>query len=288
MILDIISLALFISSCLSCHKEVEPTPVQPTTPVPFESQPVSAAVVPMIRETSGIADSKLNPGHLWAQEDSGNPTQLFLLAYDGSVKKKVYLKGITNRDWEDMTLSGNHIYIAETGDNNQVYGNYTIYQFPEPAASVDTVKNIKAINFRYSDKPHDSEGFLVDPKTKDIYLITKRDEAAGIYKITYPYSYTSNNTAALVGTLPYTGVVSAALSPDGKEIIVKTYSNLYHYTRNGNQPIEVALKQTPVTLPYVLEPQGEAVTFALKNNGIYTLSEKGMGTVVNLYFYKRK
>ncbi len=288
MIPDLISLLVLASACFTCDNEpvVEPTPPLPASQ--FEAEPVRKAVVPMVLETSGIADSKTYPGHLWAQEDSGNPTQLYLMGHDGSVKKKVFLKGTVNRDWEDMILSGNDLYLADFGDNNQVYGTYTIYQFPEPAAAVDTVENIKTISFKYPDTPHDAEAFLVDATSSDIYIITKRDDVAKIYRLAHPYSYTSINTPTLVGTLPYNNVVSAAQSPDGKDIIIKTYTNLYHYSRSETQSIGEALNNSFTSLPYLLEPQGEAITFANDNKGFFTLSEKGIGTMVNLYFYKRK
>ncbi|AHM63367.1 putative lipoprotein [Flammeovirgaceae bacterium 311] len=285
MLPDLISLIFLVTTCFSCEQE------QAEIPVPinnFETEPLRKAVVPMVLETSGIADSKSQPGHLWAQEDSGNPTEIILLAHDGSVKKKVFLKGTVNRDWEDMTLSGNDIYVADIGDNQQIFDSYNIYQFTEPAAAVDTVESIKTIRFKYPDKSHDAEAFLVDAGTKDIYIITKRDDTALIYRLAHPYSYTDMNTPVLVGELPYTGVVSAAQSPDGSEIIIKTYTNLYHYTREAGQPLEEALKKSFTSLAYVLEPQGEAVTFSNDNKGFFTLSEKGMGTMVNLYFYRRK
>lgn len=285
---DLISLLILASACFACDKDLSVEPVPPLPVSHFEADPVRKAVLPMVLETSGIADSKSNPGYLWAQEDSGNPTQLYLISHEGTVKKKVFLKGTTNRDWEEMTLSGNDIYLADFGDNKQVYGTYTIYQFPEPAAAVDTVDNIKTINFKYPDTPHDAEAFLVDASSRDIYIITKRDELAKIYRLAHPYSYTSINTPTLVGTLPYNNVVSAAQSPDGKDIIVKTYTNLYHYSRSEGQSIDEALKNPSTSLTYLLEPQGEAITFANNNKGFFTLSEKGVGTMVNLYFYKRK
>ncbi|MDB5012252.1 MAG: putative lipoprotein, partial [Daejeonella sp.] len=180
------------------------------------------------------------------------------------------------------------IYIADIGDNKLAYNGYIIYSFPEPVATASTVKTFNTIKFTYSDGKHDAEAFLVDPKTKDILIITKNDPQSGIYKLSYPYSFTNSNRAALVGKLDYSGVVSAALSPDRKEIIIKTYTDLRLYSCTEKQSIEEALSYKSKSLPYVLEPQGEAVTFANDNSGFYTLSEKGLSTSVNLYWYKRK
>lgn len=242
----------------------------------------------MIEEASGIADSKKNKGYLWVQEDSGSDVAIILLKHDGTVFKKVFLNDVTNRDWEDLCLAGNDLYLADIGDNLKVRSGYTIYKFAEPSATTDTVKNIEHIRFKYSDGAHDAEALLVDPETKDIFILTKRDDPSKIYKIAYPYSTSTVNEATLVGSLPYTGVVSAALSPNGKEIIVKLYTSLFYYKRGQGETIDKVLQKKYKTLPYTFEPQGEAVGFAAAGNGFFTLSEKGLGSKVYLYFYKRK
>jgi len=281
MLSKIIYNIVLTAALISCKKnEAKETEL-------FDSIPTSVAVNPIINETSGIADSKANPGLLWAHEDSGAPTQLYLVKRDGTVTKRIYIKNVTNRDWEDMVLANDEIYIGDIGDNNGVHSFCTIYKFTEPSANTDTVYNVERILFQYSDGPRDTEGFLVDPISKHIYIITKRDNPSKIYKILFPYS-TGMNTATAVGSLPYSGVVSTAMSRNGKEIIVKTYQGLFYYTRNSNETIEQVLQKSYKPLPYQMEPQGEAVTFANNGSGYFTLSEKGFASSVNLYFYKRK
>ena len=276
-------LAFTIFFSLVCKKSLAAT-----SQVSFETKPESKKVTPVINETSGIADSKKNPGHLWAQEDSGNPPQLYLLSHEGKVAKTVYIKGSINRDWEDMVLAGDDLYIADIGDNNKAYPDYTIYQFPEPSYATDTIHHFNTIKFMYADGARDAEAFLVDPITKDIFVITKSDNPSRIYKIASPYYTSGVNTATVVGNLTLGGVVSAALSMDRKEIIVKTYVGLNYYSVRDNESIDAALKKRPVIIPYQLEPQGEAVTFAKNNSGYFTLSEKGIANAVMLHFYRRK
>jgi hypothetical protein len=275
---------LILAGCLiACQKEIAALPVNET--LAFDTIPVVKTVNPIIEEGSGIVDSKKNPGYLWVQEDSGNPPELYLLRYNGVTLKKIYIKNSSNRDWEDIALSGSDLYIADIGDNQQVYPEYTIYRVPEPLLTMDTASSNKAIKFKYPDGSHDAEAFLIDPTTKDIYIITKRDVPAGVYKLSYPYN--SLNTVILVTTLPLFGITGAALSTSGKEIIIRTYLNLFHFSRPSGQSIEQALKGKYKSLPYVTEPQGEAVTFTIDNSGFFTLSEKGLSAGVNLYFYKR-
>lgn len=252
----------------------------------FDSIPVSKPLIPIVNEISGIADSKINQGYIWANEDSGNPSQIYLIGHEGQVLKTMFLQNTTNRDWEDMTLADGQIYIAETGDNSQVYPDYLFYKFPEPSSVTDTIKNIETIRFSYPDGSHDAEAFIVDPITKDIFIITKRDNPSRVYKLSFPYAAT--NIVTPVGSLDYSGVVSAAVSPDAKEIIIKTYSELYYYTRSSSETIAQALQESKKLLKYVVEPQGESISFAADNSGFFTLSEKGFASYVNLNFYKRK
>ncbi|ALJ01380.1 hypothetical protein DC20_10800 [Rufibacter tibetensis] len=255
---------------------------------PVNTEPSKKLVIPIINEASGIADSKTLPGHLWVQEDSGNPAQLILLNHNGKVVKKIPIKGVKNRDWEDMALVGNQLYLADIGDNAKVAKEYFIYHFKEPTSSTDTVGNVSVIRYKYPDGSHDAEAFLIDPKTKNILLITKTDTLSRVFKLTYPFA-PSMNEAKLVGTLSYPYVVSAALSPNGKEAIVKTYGALYHYKQKSNESLETYLLKGPFkSLPYHIEPQGESVTFSATNSGYFTLSEKGLAAAVNLYFYGRE
>jgi hypothetical protein len=277
-------LLCFFISGFACHKNKSAVNNQTA----FDSLPVLKPVVPLIEEASGIADSKLNPGYLWVEQDSGNPPELYLLGHDGKVLKKIFIEDAVNRDWEDMAISGDNLYVADIGDNNRSYADYSVYYFPEPSSAIDTIKNAIKISFQYPDGAHDAEAFLVDGNTKDIFIITKQDNPSKIYKIAYPYKTGSVNTASLVGNLSYGGVVSAAISGDGKEILIKTYFGINYYSRNTGQTIVQALQTAPKSLSYAIEPQGEAICFNKDNTGFYTLSEKGMGSTVNLYFYSKK
>jgi DNA-binding beta-propeller fold protein YncE len=246
-----------------------------------------------LNEASGMADSKANPGYLWVEQDSGNPPDLTLLQHNGTVLKSIHLANAVNRDWEDMVLAAGpvpgkqYLYIAETGDNLLVYDDYAIYRLEEPTATTDTVQGVDRIPFFYPDGSHNAEAILVDPDTKDIYIITKTDLHSKLFKLAYTNSTKGMNKVEEVGALPYNYVVSAALSPDGKEILVKTYDAIYHYQRSAGETIVQTLSKKYISLPYQQEPQGEAIVFDNNDSGYYTLSEKALASSVKLYFYKR-
>ena len=91
-----------------------------------------------MREISGIASSINNPKLLWSHNDSGNDAEIFLVDENLNVKLTCELKGVVNRDWEDIAVgpgpdsSKNYIYIADIGDNDTQYQYKYIYRFEEP------------------------------------------------------------------------------------------------------------------------------------------------------------
>lgn len=279
---------------LSCQKKTSTDDIVATAG--FEETPLAKPMIPgILDEASGIADSKLNPGYLWVQQDSGNPNDIALLSYDGTFLKKVNIKTSVNRDWEDMALATgpvagtNYIYLADIGDNGLAFAEYYIYRFAEPGKAMDSVPDCDKITFKYPDGPHDAEAIMVDNSTKDIYIITKHDARSDIYKLPYPQSTTTANMAILSGTLSFNGVTSAAFSPDGMEILIKTYTAIHYWKKTKAETLEQALIKNSKNIPHKFEPQGEAICFKNDNSGFFTLSERpSIIAAVQLNFYKRK
>lgn len=279
----------------ACERNYAPLPPTPPGDL-FEKVPQSFQVARPIPEASGIADSRTINEHLWVHEDSGNPPRLFLLKHEGFVTDSLLVEGATNRDWEDIAVGKgpddgqSYIYVGDIGDNNLQYATYTIYRIPEPPSfNIDNITEYDKIEFAYPDGAHDAEALLVDDATKDIFVITKRDAMSKVYRIPYPQSTGSVNQAEYVNDLTFTGVVSASLSKSGKEMLLKTYTNLYYYSRNETEGIGVTLAKAPTdTLDIQLEAQGEAVALANDNSGFFTYSEKGLSSSnPDLLFYRR-
>lgn len=276
------SIPILLAVCLGCNK-------QPNN----SNNPTSYPIVnSLVNEASGIADSQKNPGFLWVQEDSNTPAQITLITHKGEFVKHIPIKGIANRDWEDMIIAKgpkpdiNYIYIAETGDNNAQYKQYAFHRFPEPAANATEISTVETIPFQYPDGSHDAEAFLADPLNNDLYIITKREKQSLIYLLKAPYSLERTNTLTLVGELPYNFVVSAGVTADQKGIAIKTYDRIYYYQRNQNETLKQVLAKNPGQLNYLPEIQGEAFCFTNNNLGYYTLSER-VSSPVTLFYYKR-
>lgn len=251
-------------------------------------------------EISGVAYSSNNPGFLWAHQDSGDGATIYLLDASNSETVATYkLDGFSNRDWEDMEIGPGpvagktYLYIAETGDNDQKYGAYAILRLEEPkfeeqyrGKQVSISSGVDKINFKYPTKNHDVECLLVDPLTKNIYLVTKRDVFAKVFEIPFPQATNQQNPVREIGTFPFTIVTGGSVSKDGLQVAIKTYDRIFYWTRLPTQSFAEMLASTPILLPYQREQQGEAICFH-PTDGYFTLSEKADGTVPKLFFYSK-
>ncbi|AQG80076.1 PE-PGRS family protein [Spirosoma montaniterrae] len=268
-------------------------------PSVLEAQFADPTVTPVqpgqIDEASGMVDSRSQPGNLWIQQDSGSPAELVLLGHDGKVKGRSPVPNFGNRDWEELANGPgprdgiNYLYIGDIGDNNAQTPIVQIYRLPEPANLQTPITQVERINFRYPDGPRDAEAMFVEPQTKDIYIVSKREPKVRLYRLKYPQNVNEVTVAESLGELPMTFVTGAAISPDGREIILRTYTNIMYWKRDGNQSVADALQYgTSRQLPYRVEPQGEAVCFEKDNKGYFTISERASASSVNLFYYARK
>lgn len=232
---------------------------------------------------------------LWTHNDSGDKARLFLLDEFGKFKAEFIFPTLKNRDWEDIASgpgpdkNKNYLYVAEMGDNKAVHQLKYIYRFEEPLLSNDkrTIDNYEQITFEFPDGKRDAESMFVDPLTKDIYILSKREQKIGIYRAKYPQPTTETITLEKLGVIPYFNSVAADINPDGQEIITKTYDAVYYWKRNGETIVELLMKE-PETVPYLIEPQGESIAWKKDGSGFFTLSEEPRDIEAVLYFYRKK
>ncbi len=252
----------------------------------------------MINEASGLAASWKHPGILYTHNDSGSEPYVYCIDEHGGHRGRFHLNIEKARDWEDITVgpgpedSISYIYVGDIGDNRGDQATIFVYRFPEPdffgtEPSEIEIEEYDTIILRYPNSPRDAEALFVDPLTRDLYIISKRESEVGIYKAAYPQPCNTITTLEHVGSLPYTLVTAADISRDGTEILVKTYTAILFWRRDNGSSIAEVFQSTPEMLPYTYEPQGEAVAWQALGNGYFTLSEERNGVPSRLYFYQR-
>lgn len=261
----------------------------------FESQQSVGKVGKKLQEASGLVASIANPGYLWTHNDGNNRSEIYLIDEKANVVMTCNLKEIANRDWEDITIGPgpeegvNYIYVADIGDNEAVYPYKILYRFAEPQFTVKKIEieKVDTLVIQLSDGQRDSETIMVDPMTSYFYVVSKREHAVRLYEIKFPFV---NDTlqAENIGTLPFSSIVSADISADGSEVLMKNYQKIFYWRREGNESLLALLQRKPSRINYQPEPQGEAIAWKYDGTGFYTLSESEKGEGGELYFYKRK
>ena len=251
-----------------------------------------------LNEISGIAASINNPTLLWAHNDKGNDAEVFLLDENLNIKLTCKIKGIKNRDWEDIATgpgpdpNKNYLYIGDIGDNDAQYQFKYIYRIEEPTwkegqEATVTITSFDVITFQLPDKRKDTEALLINPATKDLYVISKREKPVYVYELKYPYSEKDTLTASKLSALPFSLIVAGDFSADGSEILIKNYKSIYYWKAPSQKSVVDIFTEPATELPYEAEPQGEAITWARDGKGFYTLSEKISGKKSYLYYYER-
>ncbi|MEX0612394.1 MAG: hypothetical protein WD229_09755 [Pirellulales bacterium] len=211
------------------------------------------------------------------------------------------VSGASNVDWEDIAVGPGpvagtqYLFIGDIGDNGASRANIAVYRVPEPlvrdtqSPSSTTVSGAVKFTFAYPDGPRDAESLFVDPLSKDIYIISKRESPKHLYRAAYPQSSSGTTTLELMTTFhtDSTWLTAADISPDGNEIIVRSTGTTSGriYLRPPAGSITNAFNSIPTTIPLYSEPQGEAIGFDPNGWGYYTISEGGNQPI---YYFNRQ
>jgi len=265
-----------------------------------------------------------NAGHIWAIEDGNNPHFIAVRQSDAVLRGVWTLQGVSASDVESCSCASvggiNYLYLADTGDNANARSTVVIHRAVEPTITGSngtiTSGNIHSITCAYPagnlPSHKDLEAITVDPDTGDVYFITKRISPVKLYKLPHAETYTGTQTLEFVTNLTNDAtfntisttvsgnngyVVGAAISPNGAEIILRSYSTLYYWKRDkatetigqclaraydkiltdayvgGGGGAENTASTNPKFFHPEGEPQGEAVTFDENGVNLFSCSE---------------
>ena len=199
-------------------------------------------------------------------------------------------------------MNEQYIYIGNIGDNKSIFTNKYIYRCKEPSLNSNEEKmtqiiyDCETINFQYEDGNRDAEILMIDPVTKDIIIISKREESVHIYNLPYPQNTKIKITANLIGVKDfYPDIVNEDLemmtggdiSNNGEEILLKSYLDIFQFRRNNDDSIIESLNNEMKLVHYIPEVQGEAVCWHPEGFGYFTISEEKMDIESTLYFYPK-
>jgi len=224
-----------------------------------------AVTDPRISESSGLA---VDRSRLFTVNDGGTSLEVYVL--DRSCRVTAVLRaGLDPYDVEDLARAADGtLWLADIGDNTRSRKTVALEALREDGQAV-------LFRFSYPDGPHDAEALLLDRSGRP-FLVTKEPSGrAGVY--TPDGAPSAERTTALrrvaevalsptgtpggpVGTLGQVLVTGGAVSDDGTQLALRTYTDAYVYAVPDGDVV-AALAGRPVRVPLPAAPQGEAIVF---------------------------
>lgn len=264
-----------------------------------------------IDESSGLSTSARTDDYFFTHNDSGDGPFIYAINRSGATLATLRLRGAVALDWEDMARGPGKdgspaLYVGDIGDNLEFRQRITLYRVPEPKIDTKrtgletTLISVEKFQLQYEDGPHNAETLLVHPKTGQVFIITKSPGECGIYaaptnlstkennqlrrlaKFQFPIRTAKNAPGGFPPNAPGAKTTTGGdISPDGKRLVVRTYTDAYEWQLNGSTQLDMqaAVSRPPrhVRLPNVLA--GEAICYTRKGDSLL-LSEEGKGAAI--------
>ncbi|HEX9969415.1 MAG TPA: hypothetical protein VGB03_04690, partial [Acidimicrobiales bacterium] len=246
---------------------------------------------PAVAESSGVSASSVSDDVLFTHNDSGDGARFYAVDRGGATVGSFTVAGAAADDWEDMarglTADGRPaLFFADIGDNFRRRPSVTVYEVAEPTLPGDgTAELVARHDLRYEDGSHDAETLLVDPRTRDLLVVTKdREGTSGVYRA-------DGGLLRRVGEIRLDRLVRRAgayakaatagdVAPDGRRVVVRTPFEAFEW-EVGDDGVVAAVARTPRRIPLPQTEQGEAIAYTRDGRSLVTTSE-GVGAPVHL------
>ncbi|MFZ3498493.1 WD40 repeat domain-containing protein [Streptomyces sp. 5.8] len=232
---------------------------------------------PRIKESSGLAASRIHPGVYWTHNDSDDGPYVYAVdSATGKTVARITLTGIgTPRDVEGISLGPDgRLYVGDIGDNLGGSWNHVwIYRFAEPKTLRDATLKAEQFTVKYADGPRNAEALMVHPVTGRVYIASKDERAGGLYEGPESLSASGTNTFRRIGDVPW--VTDGAFSPDGGRLALRGYLWARTYPWKDGRPTGDG---EAVAAPW--QGQAESVTYAADGSALMFGAEGANSRVV--------
>jgi hypothetical protein len=302
--LHLLALAIAaIAASASCSKTEDgaltPPPPPGVCPACAPPETRGAILSRAVDEASGLVASAIHAGVMYVHNDSGDKARFFAMTKTGGHLGAFEVQGAGAFDWEDVALgpcsvtgagagegaagegkTSSCLYFGDVGDNQKQRASSVIYRVPEPASftSSDRSTRAEALPFVYPDGRHNAETLLIHPITGVVTIVTKVSSGTSpVFELPMPLS--PGQTVTLVregqvkpprGSARFTG---GAVHPQGKGVLLRTYTHIFYYPMGPNQTVAQALAGPACPMPAADEIQGESITWLPSGTGYMTVSE---------------
>ena len=251
-----------------------------------------------LSEVSGVDIA--GDGSIWVLEDNGNKDKLYQVDTKAQVVRELKVDNAKNRDWEDLTISGEGtFFIGDFGNNANSRKDLLIYKITREELRKEHPKAEK-IRFHYPEQkkfPPKSRELLFDAEgffhwEGHLYIFTKNrtrpyNGKTLVYRIS---DKKEKQKAELLGSLilcedqEHCSVTGADIASDAKTIALIGYGRLYLLSDFSFPNIPRATVNT-IDLGYTT--QIESVCF-LNDSTLLIADEQSKTKGRNLYKYLLK
>lgn len=192
-----------------------------------------------LNENSGLV--YINDNSFWTHNDGGDGPIIYNIDSNGNQLDSIYINGVTNIDWEDITQdnSGN-FYIGDIGNNNHNRTNLRIYKIPNPTTISGNNVTPEIINYSYQDQltfpdtNQNSDCEALFHHRNNLYLISKNWGTSGYSKLYELPDSAGTYSAQLIDSFPSGLITGADIHPTGK-LAVLSMNRIYIFSNySGN------------------------------------------------------
>ncbi|MEV2244585.1 WD40 repeat domain-containing protein [Streptomyces sp. NPDC049970] len=233
---------------------------------------------PRITESSGLAASRVHPGVYWTHNDSEDGPYVYAVdSRTGKTVATITMRGVGEpRDVEAISLGPDgNVYVGDIGDNlDGSWDHVWIYRFPEPKRLADATVRATQFDVKYADGARNAEAMMVHPVTGRVYIASKKEGGGGLYEGPEKLTTGGANVFRRVGEVPW--VTDGAFSPDGKELVLRSYFSARGYAFEGGR----LGADHAVSVP--LQGQSESVTYTADGSAMMFGSEGERSEVVRV------
>lgn len=217
---------------------------------------------PNIVESSGlVAAGKL----FLTTNDSGDGGRVFVVDGEGhTVGTTSWAEEPT--DAEALADAGQgSVWVGDTGDNARERESITVLRVPYGRDDLDVTPT--AYELVYPDRAHDAETLMADPRSGQLFVLSKDVFGGTLYAAPKELSPDGPNRLTEVGGGPSVAT-DGSFFPDGRHYVVRGYTSATVYTFPGHEAIG------SFRLPD--QQQGEGISVGA--NGAIYLSTEGQHT----------
>jgi hypothetical protein len=265
----------------------------PASPADAGASPVPGDAVCEINDSravglSGLVATDTGYAAVNHSQDGSAAMRIFFFDHSCQLTRSIVYPSPGAHDPQDLAVAPDGtLWIADTGDTTTAGGNrrqsIALWTLAPGAATP------VAHRLTYPDGPHDAAALVFDGAGTPLIVTKDPSGTAGIYTPTGPLLASTTSVATLqkvgtfrprrtgtpnvLGTVGQLVVTGGANSPDGRRVVLRTYTDAYEWDVPDGDVMNAITTGTPRITPLPNEPRGESIAYTRDGASLLTLSD---------------